>query len=69
LTKTEFELLAYLAKNSGRAICYEELVKEVWKSELSRGDRGMVQMCVSRLRKKIGPDYIVCVRGFGYKLE
>jgi|Deesub1362B_J571_1020462.scaffolds.fasta_scaffold01526_3 DNA-binding response OmpR family regulator len=40
LTKTEFELLAYLAKNAGRAICYEELVRGVWRSEPSRGTGG-----------------------------
>ncbi|MER5489062.1 helix-turn-helix domain-containing protein, partial [Streptomyces sp. NPDC002812] len=32
------------------------------------GDTRVVDLCVLRLRKKIGADRIETVRGFGYKL-
>jgi len=73
LTPLEFELLAYLAKNAGRVVGYDELLERVWGYEYDEGNHGLVRMCVSRLRRKIGdapggPRHIVCVRGVGYRL-
>ena len=73
LTKIEFNLLAYLARNTGRVVGYDELLEKVWGYEADDGSYGLVRMCVSRLRRKIGdapggPQHIVCVRGVGYRL-
>jgi DNA-binding response OmpR family regulator len=73
LTKLEFDLLVYLAKNAGRVVRYDELLNEVWGYEADEGSYSLVRMCVSRLRKKIGdipggPQHIVRVRGVGYRL-
>ncbi len=73
LTPLEFELLAYLARNAGRVVGYDELLERVWGYGYDEGNHGLVRMCVSRLRRKIGdapgrPQHIVCVRGVGYRL-
>jgi DNA-binding response OmpR family regulator len=74
LTLLEFDLLAYLAGNAGRVVGYDELLEKVWGYEADDGSYGLVRMCVSRLRRKIGdapggPQHIACVRGVGYKLQ
>ena len=73
LTRLEFDLLAYLGKNAGRVVGYDELLERVWGYEADDGSYGLVRMCVSRLRRKIGdapggPQHIVCMRGVGYRL-
>lgn len=73
LTRLEFDLLAYLARNAGRVVGYDELLGKVWGYEADEGSYGLVRMCVSRLRGKIGdapggPQHIVCARGVGYRL-
>ena len=73
LTRLEFDLLAYLARNAGRVVGYDELLEKVWEYEADDGSYGLVRMCVSRLRRKIGdapggPQHMVCVRGVGYRL-
>jgi len=73
LTRLELDLLAYLARNAGRVVGYDELLERVWGYEADDGSYSLVRMCASRLRKKIdhapgGPQHIVCVRGVGYRL-
>ncbi len=73
LTKLEFDLLAYLARNAERVVGCDELLEEVWGYEADERSYSLVRMCVSRLKRKIGdvpggPQYIVCVRGVGYRL-
>jgi len=73
LTPKEFDLLAYLVRNRGRALTREQLVAEVWNFEYV-GDSRIVDVHVSHLREKIednpkNPKYIHTVRGIGYKFE
>ena len=73
LTRLEFDLLAYLVWNAGRAVGYDELLREVWGYADDVGSYELVRMAVSRPRDKIGenaaqPQYIECVRGVGYRL-
>jgi DNA-binding response OmpR family regulator len=74
LTRLEFELLAYLARNAGRVVGYDELLEKVWRYYPDSGIREQVRTAIWRLRKKIEdyparPQYIVDVRGAGYRLE
>ncbi|MCL1793243.1 MAG: response regulator transcription factor [Oscillospiraceae bacterium] len=72
LSKLEYELLAFLAKNPGKIFPREELLKHVWKYEDNYGER-TVDTTVSRLRNKIeedssNPQIIQNKRGMGYYL-
>lgn len=71
LSAREFDLLAVLMKNAGRAMGREELIKQVW-GENWRGDARTLDVHVRWLRLKIeddpaSPQYIQTVRGFGYR--
>lgn len=73
LTPMEFELLYFLAANSGQVFDRETLFREVWGYEYV-GETNLVDVCVRRLREKIEiepsrPKIIVTVRGVGYKLS
>jgi predicted ATPase/DNA-binding response OmpR family regulator len=71
LTHREFELLALLARCSGRALTRDQLYNSVAQRPQETYDRA-VDMLVSRLRRKIEPDFraprfIATVPGIGYK--
>ncbi|MEO0248262.1 MAG: winged helix-turn-helix domain-containing protein [candidate division WOR-3 bacterium] len=73
LTRLEFDLLAYLVRNAGRVVEYDELLREVCGYADDTGSYELVRMAMSRLRSEIGenavrPQYIECVRGVGYRL-
>lgn len=73
LTKREYELLLFLAQNTGRTVTRDELIDRVWGFEYV-GQTRMVDMQISKLRDKLEEDprqprYIQTVRGFGYRLE
>jgi len=71
LTPTEFDLLYYLAKNSGKVITHRELLKEIWGNEYG-DEREYLRVFISQVRKKIEndqirPKYILTVPGVGYR--
>ena len=71
LSAREFDLLAILMKNAGRALSREELLSQVWGQEWI-GDPRTLDVHVRWLRLKIeadpaNPEYIQTVRGFGYR--
>ncbi len=68
LAPTELRLLLEFAANPGIVLDRQTLLREVWDYGWD-GDSRVVDLCVQRLRKKIGPDRIETVRGFGYKLR
>lgn len=70
LTYREFELLKYLATQSGKIFSREHLLNKVWDYEYVGDDR-TVDVTVRRLREKIeddpgNPVYILTKRGVGY---
>jgi DNA-binding response OmpR family regulator len=72
LTAREFELLAFLVRQPGRAFRRDELLEGVWGYRY--GDTSTVTVHVRRLREKIEPDPSVPVRiatvwGVGYRWE
>ncbi len=70
MTPKEYELLFYLAKNKNVALSREKLLNEVWGFDFYGDDR-TVDTHIKMLRNSIGPyrDYIVTLRGLGYKFE
>ncbi|MDB5082447.1 MAG: hypothetical protein JWP00_4371 [Chloroflexi bacterium] len=73
LTPTEFNLLVTLMNNAGRVLSCKYLVKQVHNYDLSEYDsRSMIRVHIKHLRHKIerdpnNPEYILNVRGLGYK--
>jgi two-component system response regulator RegX3 len=69
----EFDLLEMLLRNSGRVLTRVQLIDRVWGSDYV-GDTKTLDVHVKRLRAKVEPDpanpqFIVTVRGLGYKFE
>ncbi len=67
LTRLEFLLLQELASHSGRPIPRATLLAKVWGFEFDPGSN-VVDVCVRRLRSKLGFELIKTVRGQGYQL-
>jgi DNA-binding response OmpR family regulator len=71
LTFTEYELLVFLAANSGRVFTREALLNKIWGYDYYGGDR-TVDVHVRRLRAKIEwgkHPFIETVRGTGYRFK
>ena len=69
LRAREFDLLAALAREPGAVLGREALLEDVWGTDFP-GETRTVDVHVSELRKKLGPDgpAIEAVRGIGYRL-
>ncbi|MCW2810523.1 MAG: DNA-binding response regulator, OmpR family, contains and winged-helix domain [Friedmanniella sp.] len=67
LTPREFVLLEYLMRNAGRVIGKNELLDHVWDSAADVAPNA-VEVYAGYLRRKIGGERLVTVRGAGYKL-
>ena len=73
LRPKEYDLLAFLAGNPGRAYSRNELLDEVWGRDYF-GDPRTVDVHVRWLREKIeadpgSPRHIITIRGTGYRFE
>ena len=70
LSKTEFELLHYLARNADVVLNKERILDAVWGSDFY-GGTNVVEVYVNYLRKKLGPQSwrLKTVRGVGYVLR
>ena len=69
----EFELLEMFLRNPGRVLTRGQLIDRVWGSDYV-GDTKTLDVHVKRLRAKLEPNpsepqYLVTVRGLGYKLD
>lgn len=72
LTATEYRLLCYLARNSGRVLTPDQILERVWGEEYI-GESHLLQVHIARLRQKLGdaarqPKYIVTRPGIGYTM-
>lgn len=72
LSKKELQLLLFFARNPGRIISREELLRTIWGYEQSSGEDRTVDVAIRRLREKIEADpatprYILSRRGVGYQ--
>ncbi|MEU6981475.1 two-component system response regulator CseB [Streptomyces sp. NPDC046371] len=68
LAPSELRLLLEFSAHPGIVLDRQSLLRNVWDYGWD-GDTRVVDLCVQRLRKKIGADRIETVRGFGYKLR
>jgi DNA-binding response OmpR family regulator len=71
LTALEFSLLHFLVQNKGQVVTRDTILDEVWGRDVYIQPR-TVDKHIAELRKKIeddpsSPEYIVGVRGVGYK--
>jgi two-component system, OmpR family, response regulator len=67
LTRLEFLLLRELMEHAGQSVGKGELLATVWGYDFDPGSN-VVDVCVRRLRSKLGFDLIKTVRGEGYRL-
>lgn len=66
LPKKEFELLFFLAQNPNKVFSREDLLHNIWGSDVYVLAR-TVDVHIRKVREKIGDDYITTVKGVGYK--
>jgi len=67
LTRLEFLLLRELVEHPGESVGKDQLLASIWGLDFNPGSN-VVDVCVRRLRSKLGFDLIKTVRGAGYKL-
>jgi len=67
LTRLEFLLLRELAEHVGQSVPKGQLLASVWGYDFDPGSN-VVDVCVRRLRSKLGFGLIKTVRGEGYQL-
>lgn len=68
LPKKEFELLYLLASKPGKVFRREQILNNVWGSEVFVGDR-TIDVHIRKIREKIGNHLITTIKGVGYKFE
>lgn len=68
LARKEFELLALLASKPGKVFLRNEILNQVWGTEVIVGDR-TIDVHVRKIRQKLKLDCITTVKGVGYKFE
>lgn len=70
LSPTEYKLLRFLLRNTGRVLTRRQIFDHVWDYDFA-GDLTLIETYVSTLRKKLDvgrPHLIHTVRGVGYRL-
>ncbi len=72
LTATEYNLLVLLAKNQGRVLTHQFILKEIWGVG-HQTETQYLRVFVAQLRKKIEPNpnvpvYIITESGVGYRM-
>ncbi|MBL6445466.1 response regulator transcription factor [Fulvivirga sp. 29W222] len=68
LPKKEFELLYFLAQNPNKVFDRDELLQNIWGSDVYVLAR-TVDVHIRKVREKIGDDYIKTIKGVGYKFS
>jgi two-component system alkaline phosphatase synthesis response regulator PhoP len=66
LTATEFDLLHTLPDHQGMVLSREQLLEKIWGYEYY-GELRVVDVHIGHIRQKLGGEFIVTVRGVGYR--
>ena len=69
LTPIEFRLLSAVLRAGGRVMTRDKLLEDIWDMGGQFIDSNTLSVHISRLREKIGAEYIRTVRGVGYQWE
>ena len=68
LTTKESELLLYLYKNRSRVVSVDEMLQNLWSyDDMPSSDT--IRTLIKELRKYVGKEHIVNIRGEGYRFE
>lgn len=67
LTTQEFRIVEYLMHRKDKIVSRAELIDHVYGTD-SDPDSNVIDVLISRIRKKIGNDILLTVRGRGYRL-
>lgn len=68
LARKEFELLSLLASKPGKVFLRNEILNQIWGTDVIVGDR-TIDVHIRKIRQKLGIDCITTVKGVGYKFE
>lgn len=68
LARKEFELLALLASKPNKVFLRNEILNQVWGTEVIVGDR-TIDVHIRKIRQKLNLDCITTVKGVGYKFD
>lgn len=69
LTPTEYQLLVYLMADPGRVMARNDILRNVWGGEWF-GSTKTLDAHVASIRKKLGSaDWIISVRGVGFRFD
>lgn len=68
LARKEFEILWLLSEKPGKVYSREEIYRFVWGSDVIVGNR-TIDVHISKLRNKLGDQFIKTIKGIGYKIE
>ena len=68
LTAREFTLAEAFLAHPGQVLSREQLLSHVWGFDYDPGSN-VVDVYVGYLRRKMGSDHIITVRGMGYRLD
>lgn len=66
LTKREAAIIALLVENIGNIVSCDDFAQYVWGEDI---DPANIRVQINNLRKKLGADLVVNIRGFGYKID
>ena len=69
LGAVEYQLLLILMQNAGRIVKREQFMVKLWDASGKFAEDNTLSVNMSRLRKKIGTEYIETIRGFGYRFR
>lgn len=69
LSLTEFRLLQYFLENKNRVLLKEQILQRIWDADGNFVEENTLSVNISRLRRKIGGNYIRTIQGMGYLWE
>ena len=70
LTAREYTLLEVLLRHAGQVLSREQLLSHVWGYEFEpEPESNVVDVYVGYLRRKLGREHIVTIRGMGYAIS
>lgn len=73
LTQIEYKLVSFLAKNAGKVLTYDYLIKQIW-GPYSDNNNQILRVNMAHIRRKLEknpaePEYIFTETGVGYRMR